>query len=197
MAPLPASTAIDRKKFFDAVRKAPFPGRLTAEQVAGMEAIIGEWMMRGGGDLRWLAYELATTFHETARTMQPITEYGPKSYFSKYDGRKDLGNTVAGDGYRFRGRGFVQLTGRRNYALASKKVGVDLVGFPDRALEPAVAAAIMFVGMTEGWFTGKKLADYFGARTDWTGARKIINGTDKAATIAGYARAFHAALTAA
>lgn len=190
-------TAIDRKTFFDAVRKAPFPGRLAAEQVAGMEAIIGEWVMRGGGDLRWLAYELGTTFHETARTMQPITEYGPVSYFSKYDGRKDLGNTVKGDGYRFRGRGFVQLTGRRNYALASKKVGVDLVTNPDRALEPAVAAAIMFVGMSEGWFTGKKLADYFGSRADWVGARKIINGTDKASTIAGYARAFHAALTAA
>jgi hypothetical protein len=189
---------IDRKVFFDAVRKSPFPGTLTKGQVSGMEAILGEWERRKLTDLRHLAYMLATAFHETARKMQPITEHGQRSYFDRYDGRKDLGNTVKGDGYRFRGRGYVQITGRRNYHLASQKLGVDFVASPERALEPALAAAIMFLGMSEGWFTGKELSDYLNAsRTDWTNARRIVNGTDKAATIAGYAKAFHAALLAA
>lgn len=186
---------IDRQRFFDAVRKSPFAGKLSRPQVSGMEAILGEWERRGLTDLRHLAYMLATAFHETAFKMQPITEYGSKAYFNRYEGRKDLGNTVPGDGYRFRGRGYVQLTGRRNYQLASTKLGVDLVANPERALEPIIAAQIMFVGMAEGWFTGKKLFDYFNAKTDWVNARRIINGTDKAETIASYARAFHAALT--
>jgi len=189
---------IDRAAFFDAVRKSPFPGTLTKGQVSGMEAILAEWERRQMTDLRWLAYMLATAFHETARKMQPITEYGQKSYFNKYEGRKDLGNTVPGDGYRFRGRGYAMITGRRNYNLASLKLGVDLVAYPERALEPTLAAAIMFLGMTEGWFTGKELSDYFNATTtDWANARRIVNGADKAATIAGYAKAFHAALLAA
>ena len=185
---------MNRKSFFDAVRSDPFKGTLGAKQVAGMTAILDEYD-HSPIDLRWLAYMLATTFHETARTMQPIREYGKASYFTRYDGRKDLGNTVAGDGARFKGRGFVQLTGRRNYAFASKKIGVDLVANPDLALQPNHAAAIMFDGMIEGWFTGKKLSDYFHAtRTDWRGARRIINGTDRAALIAGYAESFFQAL---
>jgi putative chitinase len=64
-------------------------------------------------------------------------------------------------------------------------------------MRPEHAAAIMFDGMVEGWFTGKKLADYFGAKSNWTNARRIINGTDKAATIADYALEFFAALKAA
>lgn len=163
-----------------------------------MDAILDEADRRRLTEPRWLAYMLATAFHETARTMQPITEYGPKSYFNKYDGRKDLGNVLPGDGYRYRGRGFVQLTGRRNYTFATSRVGEDLVAKPELALDPAIAAQIMFTGMSDGWFTGKKLSDYFnGSKTDWKNARRIINGTDKAATIAGYAMAFNNALVAA
>ncbi len=189
---------IDRKTFFDAVRKSPFAGHLTEEQVSGMGAILAEWERRGFADIRWLAYMLATAYHETAHRMQPITEYGQRAYFNRYEGRKDLGNTVAGDGYKFRGRGYVQLTGRRNYALASSKLGVDLVNNPDRALEPTLAAAIMFLGMSEGWFTGKELGDYLNAtEMDFLNARRIINGTDRALQIAGYAEAFYRALVAA
>lgn len=181
---------IDRKAFFDAVRKTPFPGRLTAEQVAGMEAILGEWERRDLTDLRHLAYMLATIYHETARTMQPIAEYG------KGKGRK---YGVPAGPYRhvYYGRGFVQLTWLANYEKAGKALGVDLVRYPERALEPTIAANIMFRGMMEGWFTGKKLSDYLNTKTDWANARRIINGTDKAETIAGYARTFHGALVGA
>lgn len=184
--------------FFNSIRESLFDGRLTAEQVEGCEAILAEDDRRGGLDLHWLAYMLATAYHETARTMQPITEIGGKAYFRKYDGRRDLGNTIAGDGYLFRGRGYVQLTGRTNYRNAGLKIGVDLVKEPELALKPAIAARIMFDGMVEGWFTGKSLSDYITpAKCDYRSARRIINGTDRAQMIAGYAAKFEAALKAA
>ena len=186
---------MNRAVFFDAVRRDLFGGSLSASQVAGTEAILDEWDRRRLSDLRYLSYMLATTLHETAATMQPITERGPKSYFAKYDGRADLGNTQPGDGYRFRGRGYVQLTGRANYVKAASKLGVSLAVDPELALDPDIAAKVMFAGMAEGWFTGKKLADYFSnGKSDWKNARRIINGLDKADTIAAYGKAFYAAL---
>ena len=164
----------------------------------GMAAILDEWEARKFTDLRWLAYMLATAFHETARTMQPIHEFGGPKYFKRYDGRRDLGNTQPGDGNRFHGRGYVQLTGRANYKRASMELGVDFVENPDRVLEPRYAAAIMFIGMSHGWFTGKRLANYFtDNKADWKNARRIINALDKADTIAGYGKAFYTALLAA
>jgi len=190
---------LDRTVFFAAIRKSPFGGRIGPNQVAGCEAILAEWEKRELGDLRWLAYMLATTFHETAKTMRPITERGPVSYFNKYEPGtrtgKVLGNTIKGDGYRFRGRGYVQLTGRANYTRAAEELGSDFLAFPDKALLSTHAAAILFLRMTEGWFTGVKLATCFtGIKTDWRNARRIINGLDCADQIAGYARDFHAAL---
>lgn len=181
-------------KFFAAVRKGPFNG-LTQPQVVGLNALLD---VTEGQPITWRAYMLATTFHETAATMLPITERGPKAYFDKYNAGtrigKRLGNTESGDGYLYRGRGYVQLTGRANYAKAGAKLGVLLEQSPDLALDPHIAGKIMVIGMTEGWFTGKKLADYLPG--DYAGARRIINGTDKAQTIAGYARLFEAALAA-
>lgn len=145
------------------------------------------------------AYVLATAYHETAHTMKPIYERGQKSYFNKYEPGtklgKALGNTEKGDGYRYRGAGYVQLTGRANFIRAGKKIGRDLVNSPELAIDPAIAAKVAVRGMVEGWFTGKKLSDYIsGARTDFNNARRIINGTDKAATIANYARNYMADL---
>lgn len=196
---------MNRTAFFKAVRSSLFAGKISASQVEGMEAILDEAGSRGTR-LEWLAYMLATTFLETARTMQPIKEYGGKAYFTKmYDingsrpaKARELGNLTPGDGARYPGRGFVQLTGRTNYERAGRKIGVDLVANPDAAMVPANAAKIMFVGMEEGWFTGKKLADYIGdGKADYYGARRIINGKDRAAEIATYAKQFETALRAA
>lgn len=106
-----------------------------------------------------------------------------------------LGNTQAGDGIKFRGRGFVQLTGRTNYQKMSVITGVDLVASPDLAMKLDVAAHILFYGMEHGTFTGKKLNDYFNEiKCDWVNARRIINGLDKSTEIADIAIKFHKAL---
>lgn len=184
------SIDLDRAKFFDAVRRQPFAGHLTAPQVAGMEAILDACPPDLG--VEKTAYCLATTFHETARTMRPIEEIG-----------RGRGRSYGPTG--FWGRGFVQLTWQANYAKATKelrargilKPSEDLVKTPALAMRPDVAAAILFFGMIEGWFTGKKLGDYFvPGRSDPKGARRIINGTDCDALIAGYHAQFRVALIA-
>ena len=109
----------------------------------------------------------------------------------------DLGNIKAGDGPRFKGRGYVQITGRANYRKFSTKLGVDLIGNPDLALDPPISYKIASLGMREGSFTGKDLNDYIhGAHCDYRNARRIINGLDKADKIKGYAEKFEAILKA-
>lgn len=147
-------------------------------------------------DRRKLAYCLATFKWETAHTMRPIDEKGGDNYFNKRYGPgtgpgKNVGNTQQGDGARFHGRGYVQLTGRANYVKAKKLTGVDLLTDPDKAKEPDLAYQIAIQGMTDGWFTGKKLSHYFFDDTaDYFNARRMINIVDKAEDIAILARGF-------
>lgn len=131
------------------------------------------------------AYVLATAFHETAHTMKPVREMGGEKYLKS----KPY--------YPYVGMGFVQLTWKRNYEKAGKALGVDFVANPKRLLEPAYSAAILVTGMKEGWFTGKSLEDYITLyKSDYTGARRIVNGTDRAKLIAGHAVEYEAALKA-
>jgi putative chitinase len=113
-------------------------------------------------------------------------------------GARNLGNTQPGDGYRYRGRGIAQTTGRVNYVKASAATGVDLVKDPERAAELRLSVVVMFDAMLNGWFTGKKLSDYLaGPMPDFVNARRTINGTDKANDIAAYAQKFLTAINAA
>jgi putative chitinase len=181
--------------FFDAVRSSLYGGALNQAQVDGLDAIGQAWEQYGDGDPRKLAYILATAHHETGAFKYVREIWGPTAAQKKYEGRKDLGNTVAGDGKKFMGRGFVQLTGRRNYADWSKRTGLDLLKEPDLVTQPAVAARILVQGSMLGTFTGKKVGDYIdGAKADYVQARRVINGTDRAVMIAGYAEQFLAAL---
>ncbi|RHZ96453.1 hypothetical protein D1114_07005 [Cereibacter sphaeroides] len=180
-----------KAEFFAAVRSAF--GSLSQSQVDGIETLLSATI---GLPIEERAYLLATAWHETARTMQPITERGSRDYFDKYEPGtrigQVLGNTSVGDGYRFRGRGYVQITGRANYAKASRALGRELVQAPELALQPSIAAQILVQGCRDGWFTGKRLRDYLPG--DYVGARRVVNGTDRATVIAGYARKFEAAL---
>jgi putative chitinase len=102
------------------------------------------------------------------------------------------GNTCAGDGPKYCGRGYVQLTWKNNYKRAGDKCGVDLVVSPDLAMRPDIAAQVMRHGMEEGWFTGKSFSSYLpisGRATtqQYVLSRWIINGQDKAQQIAAHA----------
>lgn len=198
--------SINREFFFDFSRGQLFGGSLTQKQVEGMTAILDYWEANHAAkDKRWLAYILGTAFHETDRKMQPIREYGSTAYFDKRYGpppvgknpglAKTLGNTQQGDGSRYCGRGFVQLTGRRNYTDWKQRLNIDLVGNPDLCLTLAPSIRILFEGSIKGTFTGRRLDQYFNATTaDWKNARRIINRLDKADLIAGYAKNFYAAI---
>jgi hypothetical protein len=208
--------AADRRTFFERVRKCPFGGHLKGAGVEGIEAILNGWESlaetarnQAGGDDA-LAYVLATAFHETAATMRPVREtLAPTDIEAvrRLDKAFAAGRLASvktpywrldGEGKTWLGRGFVQLTHKRNYQAMAALTGIDLVADPGRAMEMQVAVDVLIGGMRAGSFTGRRLGDYFTAgKTDWVGARKIINGTDRAALVAGYARAFRAAVTAA
>lgn len=136
------------------------------------------------------AYVLATALWETAHTMKPVEEayWIPNAAAWR---KKHLRY------YPWYGRGFVQLTWEENYKSAGEKLGVDLAHHPELALDPGTACEIAVTGMREGWFTGKKLADYITLKkSDFRGARRIINGTDKAQSIADLATIYDKSLKA-
>ncbi len=182
---------IDRVKFFDAIRQSLYGGTLTQDQVDGINAVLAEWEKRALTDLRWLAYMLATDKHETNATMQAVRE----AYWLSEDWRRTHLRY-----YPYYGRGLVQLTFQANYAKMGTFLHLDLVALPDLALQLPVAVQVMFEGMLRaetgvGDFTNLSLEQFFNATTDDpVGARKVINGTDKAQLVAGYHYSFLAAL---
>lgn len=185
---------IDRDIYFENVRNALFSGAMSQQQVDGQCVLLGLWDYQATGtpmeDLRWLAYILATVYHECATKMWPITEYGDDDYLQSREY------------WPFIGRGFVMLTWEENYRNASASLGLiddrDLVDHPDMALDSLISARILFRGMAEGWYTGEKLGDYFNDDTDDPiNARRIVNGNDKDELIASYHVIFLDALEAA
>jgi putative chitinase len=92
-----------------------------------------------------LAHFLSQCAHESGN-FKYTKELGDDSYFQKYEGRKALGNTQPGDGIKFKGRGFIQLTGRANYEKFSKFCGEDCVSNPDLVSTkyPMMSAAYFF-----------------------------------------------------
>jgi len=193
-APAAPRGLADPAKFFAYVRaRSPLGPTLSKEEVDGCERILaacaGERFPAS-----WAAYVLATAVHETAGTLRPVREYG------KGAGRS-YGKPGRNGGQIAYGRGDVQLTWDQNYERADRELelGGRLIANYDLALEPAISARIIVRGMREGWFTGKGLRTYLPEVADakqFENARRIVNGTDKAALIAGYAVTFQAALQA-
>ena len=194
----------DPRAFFDLCRRGVMGPTLDDNEVSGAQTVLDAM---AGAPISHCAYALGTAYHETGHTMQPIREFGgPRYYFRMYDPQgerpalaKANGNTFPGDGALFAGRGYVQLTWRSNYARFGKLLGYPLEGNPDLAMRPDIAAQIMRVGMDRGSFTGKAF-DHFlpetgqATREQFVNARRIINGSDKAALIADYAVKFQDAL---
>jgi hypothetical protein len=177
------------KVFFDFIR-GNF-GDLTQPQVDGYNALLAEYGTSGWQDHRWFAYLLATAWHETDFTMQPVKEafWEPEVWRERHLRY-----------FPWYGRGFVQLTWSTNYARADHELNLagTLVHTPDLALNLDVAARIIFRGMEAGWFTGKTLGDFIhGDTCDYVNSRRIINGTDKANAIAAYAAKFDKCISAA
>lgn len=175
--------------FFAAVRRSC--GALEQDQVEGFNVLLAAM-----GEARWpvafAAYGLATAWHETNHTMQPVVE---AYWLSEAWRKKNLRY------YPWHGRGYVQLTWKANYEKASEELGVDLIADPDLAMRPAIAAKILVRGMEQGWFTEKRLSDYLpidgsAGHEAYKAARRIINGQDKADLIAKIARSFDSALVA-
>lgn len=159
-------------------------GSLSQGQVNGINSIVGK-----ATDYGWThpqcAYGLATAWHETATTMQPVTEYGSQTYLKS----KPY--------YPYIGRGLVQITWLANYKKFGDLLGIDLVNNPDLALDENTSLDIMFKGMSSGLFTGIGYNNLSIGRYDlasYIKARKIINGTDQAQAIANLAMVFERAL---
>jgi hypothetical protein len=160
--------------------------------------------------IQYIAYMLATSRVESY-DFYTNTFFGPSVESISYEkAERDYGcgptainpdrarmyhNTEIGDGYKYRGRGLVQITWKKNYEKFSSILGIDLAKDPDSALPWKNAAVLLVRGMINGTFTGKKLSDYINkSGADYIGARKIINGTDKNKIFAEYAAKFESLL---
>lgn len=169
---------MDRAKLYAHLRSAQsaaFGKSLSKGQVDGIERILDEAQKRGV-PLMQLAYILATVYHETAHTMQPIRERGGEKYLrsKKY--------------YPWVGEGLVQVTWEVNH----RKFGATK---PGQLMTWPIALKALFDGMLKGMFTGKSLGQYVGGELrDYVGARRVVNGTDKDNLIASYAMSFESGL---
>lgn len=183
---------MERKAFYDALR--PSLGALTTANVAGLEVFLDE-AERRRTPLNKTAYNGATGWWESAKTMQPVREA-----FWKSEAWRKANLRY----YPYYGRGLVQLTWKENYRKASDLVGRDLVADPDLALDPKISMTILFDGMDRGWFTGKGTGDYIDDidesdeedLREYKAARRVVNGTDRATEIGRLALVFEAALKA-
>jgi putative chitinase len=178
---------VNEAKFFTTVRAKL--GSLKQAQIDGINSILSA---AEGAPLAHTAYMLATAWHETAKTMQPVRE----AYWLSEEWRKAHLRY-----YPWYGRGYVQLTWEFNYRHADEALGLNgaLMANPDKAMEPPIAALIMRRGMDAGWFTGVSLAKVLptsgvATREQYMNARTIINGRDKADLVEDYAQAFERAL---
>lgn len=192
---------INRLKLFDTIRPL-LGGNFTTSQVKSIDIILDEGI-RFLPNVAALAYLLATAFHETGNTMLPIAEYD-KGKGRDYGKFLDMGSgpgrrvPYTGINQLFYGRGYVQITWLTNYRNLGRILGKDLVNNPELALDPTIAIDIAIQGMLRGYFTGRRIKDFFPnakGTNDPLNARRMINGMDCAQKIAGYYKIFLIALT--
>lgn len=181
---------IDRDGFFSAVSPLFSGGKLSRPQRSGIDSLLDRWqMLYPDADVHWIANCLAQVYHETGGRMVPVREtFANSDEVAKSrlerawrSGRMPwVKNPYWRDGYF--GRGHIQLTHERNYAAMGTRIGYDLRADPALMLDPAISAQATVIGMVEGLFTGRKLADYafpgaLDAKPD-NHPRRIVNGPD-------------------
>lgn len=167
---------------YDLLNTLLFDGKLNDSQRQGIEIIIDN---AENLSVKQLAYVLATIYHETGRKMQPCKEIGGEAYLK---GKKY---------YPYYGRDLVQTTWVSNYQKVKAFTGIDVVNNPDLIGQMPLAAQVAITFMLKGWYTGKKLADYFtDDKEDALNARRIINGMDCAEKILAYYVNFKKAIEA-
>lgn len=204
---------MNKQAFYNSLRKrnsGVFGTSLSQMQVEGIEGILTAFEQVGDGKASTLAYALATAYHETARRMVPVREglaqtdagarravanlarkRGPKSAVARY------AKPQPPYGHVYYGRGHVQLTWMDNYRSSSADAGVDLVKLPDAMLDPKTSARVLFKGLLDGRWNGRGHGlRYYLDKGDLRGARRTVNITDKWELIAGYHKAFLAAIKA-
>lgn len=183
----------NEKAFYDTIRITLFGGRLSPVQFLRVSVLMERLTKTETVTAEQGAYILGTAHHETDR-FATMEEYASGH---AYEGRSDLGNVRPGDGRRFKGRGYVQLTGRRNYEWGSKATGVDLITDPDKAIDPVIAAILAVDGMMMGVFTGVGLGRFIhDDKADFINARKTVNGLDRAETVADLSERYLLAIRA-
>ncbi len=202
---------MNRKAFYAALRRRDsgvFGTSISQRQVRGIEGILDAFASHGDGRAKTLAYALATAYHETARRMVPVRETLAKDDATA---RRRLRKARYAQpeppyGHSYYGRGQVQLTWKDNYENSSGDAGVDLVRYPDKALDPVIGARILFKGLLDGRWNGSKvphrrkgIAHYLptNGKVDLRNARRTVNILDKWSLIAGYYRSFMKAIEAA
>ncbi len=139
--------------------------------------IVKTCLANGVTDDGQIAYILATAEHETGKYAHMV-EQGSRAYFQYLEGRRDIGNDQPGDGYKYRGRGYVQVTGKLTYGMWSKKLGIDAVATPEKLAEPRYAAQTLVIGMRDGMYANRKPISFYcnGSKRDFYNARSMING---------------------
>lgn len=196
------------KLFYDNLRAGLFHGKISGHQFEGIEAFLNEWNRQKGYDWRRLCYMLGTAYHETAGTMQPIEEFGHgtgRDYGKKLKMGSGPGNRIpyTKPDKLYYGRGHTQNTWYENYLALTKAAKAqarnwDFMNQPELLLQMEPSIWATFYAMKVGLYTGKRLDQFFNRETeDWIGARKIINGSDRAATVASYAMHFYDAVAGA
>lgn len=204
-----------------------FGTSLSSSQVQGIEEILAECQAQGASlyqtayilgtgygesgrkmqpayeNLRYSARRIPQVFGASRRQGVPVSRLAgnprllANTVYGGPWGARNLGNTQDGDGWRFRGTGIGQITGRRNFAKWGKNMGLPLTENPELLMDLNTSVRALVQPMLEGWATGHRLDKYVsGNRKDYRAARRVWNGDFAAGDYAGYARAFEAALIA-